>query len=110
MNPAATVLADLAQRGVLLEAVGGRLRFDAPAGALSAADRAAIREHKADLLALLVAISPPLEGAVKIGGLWIWRGFIVATRDTLEIYAAAYRVANAWRADLRGKGVENGSS
>ncbi len=55
---ASALLEDLLARGVNLSAQAGKLVCDAPAGVLTDADRAALREHKAALLALL-APSPP---------------------------------------------------
>ena len=46
------LLAELQGRGVVLEAVGGRLRFDAPRGALTPALRQAMQQHKGELLEL----------------------------------------------------------
>ena len=46
------VLTDLRSRGVTLAAAGDKLRYR-PVDALTSADLAALREHKADLLALL---------------------------------------------------------
>ncbi len=64
---ASTLLSSLRERGVVLSAAGSKLTFDAPAGELTAADRAALREHKAELLALLTptrATEAPLEEPV----------------------------------------------
>ena len=47
------LLAELQNRGVALEAVGGRLRYDAPKGALTPALRRAMAAHKAELLGLV---------------------------------------------------------
>ncbi len=67
---ATELLASLQQRGVLLCVDGDRLRVDAPTGVLSAADRAALAAHKADLLALLAGTGdgracsePPISAA-----------------------------------------------
>jgi len=64
---ASTLLSSLRERGVVLSAAGSKLTFDAPAGELTAADRAALREHKAELLVLLTptrATETPLEEPV----------------------------------------------
>jgi hypothetical protein len=53
---AQTLLDDLAAAGVRLTAQAGRLHVDAPVGALTDADRIALRTQKAELLALL---APP---------------------------------------------------
>jgi hypothetical protein len=50
---AALLLAELRRRGAILQAVSDRLRVDAPIGVVTAADRAALAEHKAELLAML---------------------------------------------------------
>ena len=50
---AAEVLAETRRRGILLSARGDRLRYDAPVGVMQAELRAALVEHKAELLALL---------------------------------------------------------
>jgi hypothetical protein len=47
-----TLLADLARRGIAVTAAGTKLRV-VPAGRLAEADRAALRQHKPALLALL---------------------------------------------------------
>src|SRR5947208_11040450 len=59
MTPAA-FLADLRHRAVVLEADGAGLRYRAPKGVLTAADHAALRQHRDELLALirLEATSP----------------------------------------------------
>ena len=50
---AAEVLTETRRRGILLSARGDRLRYDAPVGVMKAELRAALVEHKAELLALL---------------------------------------------------------
>ena len=50
---AAQLLAGLRRRGAILQVVGECLRVDAPVGVVTAADRAALAEHKAELLAML---------------------------------------------------------
>jgi len=50
---AAELLQSLTARDVRVEAAGGRLRVDAPAGILTDVDRLALAERKVDLLALL---------------------------------------------------------
>jgi hypothetical protein len=55
MSAVAALVADLRGRGVELTPAAGRIRFDAPKGALAPADRAAIAERKAELLAYLAA-------------------------------------------------------
>ncbi len=53
----------LASPDIVLSVAAGRLRYSAPAGRFTDADRAAIRTHKAELLRLLAANdgAPPLE-------------------------------------------------
>ena len=60
---ATAILTDLSARGVLIWAEADRLKFDAPSGTLTDVDRAALREHKAELLALLRR--PALGSAVR---------------------------------------------
>jgi hypothetical protein len=55
MSVAAELLADLAARGVHLAVVGDRLRFHAPAGVLTAADRERLTLYKRALLEALPA-------------------------------------------------------
>lgn len=50
---ATQILDDLRGRAVALTSNGDRLKVDAPAGVLTDEDRQAIRDHKAELLALL---------------------------------------------------------
>lgn len=52
MTPATLVL-ELTRRGVRLAPEGGRLRYEAPPGALTVDLLAALREHKAAILELL---------------------------------------------------------
>jgi len=53
---ATDVLTAFRQRDITLIASGGTIRYRAPAGVVTADDRAALRAHKAELLALL---APP---------------------------------------------------
>jgi hypothetical protein len=60
---ASALVADLRRRGVTLEPRGDRLRYCAPAGVLTDADREALRRHKAQVVALLrAAPSEPAGG------------------------------------------------
>jgi hypothetical protein len=59
----AELVAELAARNVKIEAVDGRLRLDVPKGALAAGLRAALTEHKAELLALLERQAAPPTSA-----------------------------------------------
>jgi hypothetical protein len=52
MSPAAELLADLQRRGLTLEAHDNKLRVR-PKGSLTAAEQAAVRQHKPELLRLL---------------------------------------------------------
>ena len=56
-------------RGVTLTPWGDRLRVDAPEGTLTPALRAALREHKAELLDLLEAFEERAALAEYCGGL-----------------------------------------
>ena len=64
MTPEA-LLSRLAALNVKLTAAGGRLRVEAPAGALTDELRAALAEHKRALLDLL---SRPSRGVRRLGG------------------------------------------
>ncbi|MHB8763134.1 MAG: TubC N-terminal docking domain-related protein [Deferrisomatales bacterium] len=52
---ALALLRDIEAQGIRLEAQGDRLRVDAPAGALTPELRAALAEHKPELLRVLAA-------------------------------------------------------
>src|SRR5689334_10247911 len=62
---ALSLLTDLRARGVAVEALGDRVRFR-PTGLVTESDRAAIREHKAALLAMLAG-DPVTAQPVSIG-------------------------------------------
>jgi len=64
---AADLLTALRRRHVQLEPDGGGLRYRAPAGTLTVADREALRGHRDDLVALLRAEStrPPVSTEVE---------------------------------------------
>jgi hypothetical protein len=49
----ADLLAELDARHIVIEVIGGRMRVDAPKGALSAGLQAALQGHRSALLALL---------------------------------------------------------
>lgn len=55
MTSLADILASLAARGVILRAEGDRLKLNAPRGALSEDDLAAVRQHKAAILDALTS-------------------------------------------------------
>ncbi len=69
---ASALVETLRARGVNLSAQAGKLVYDAPAGVLTDADRTALREHKAALLALLapspLASAPPVATAPERPG------------------------------------------
>ncbi len=56
---------ELEKRGVRMEASGGSLMVDAPAGELSAYDKVVLSEHKAALLLLLVRLRPEMPDQVE---------------------------------------------
>jgi hypothetical protein len=60
---AVEVLAELAARGIEIEVVGGRLRIDAPPGAMAEWLHAALVEHRRALLAFLEAETDTAETA-----------------------------------------------
>jgi len=55
---AVALIADLRARGLVIEAVGDRLKVTPP-GVLTAVDRTSLRDHKAELLMLLGASDAP---------------------------------------------------
>lgn len=59
MSSARALLARLAARGIVLSLNDGRLRYSAPAGALTDDDRAAIARHRPMLLELLTGTEIP---------------------------------------------------
>ena len=61
----ADLLAALAARDIRLLVEDGRLVLDAPAGAVTAADRAAVRARKAELLAALRPALPVAPGCPR---------------------------------------------
>jgi hypothetical protein len=87
---AAVLLTDLASRGVHLVAVGERLRVDAPAGALTEADRLALAARKGELLALLAGAVAPIASA----GMWDQ-----AEADALVAESVRRLEASGWPAD-----------
>jgi hypothetical protein len=83
---AAQLLAGLRRRGAILQVVSDRLRVDAPVGVVTAADRAALAEHKAELLAMLGSsigqlerVGSDLQGAARSGFLLMVRHAHVCT-------------------------------
>lgn len=67
MIPGAALLQDLAGRGVVLTAEAGRLRYRAPAGAVTPDLRRRLEAHKAALVALLSAQQAGLfDGAAPL--------------------------------------------
>ena len=64
---ASALLEDLRRRDVALEAEGGRLHVDAPAGAITDELRAALEENKGRLLELLARERHKIEKASRRG-------------------------------------------
>lgn len=100
---AQTLLSDLAGRGATLVAEAGRLRVDAPAGALTDTDRQRIRDHKPALLKLLAAppedpppprYPPPRYPAPGVAPSRDLAGLVSCIRDP---EAARYVLLLAWR-------------
>jgi hypothetical protein len=60
------LLAELHARRIRIEVVDGRMRVDAPVGALSAGLRAALLEHKAALLARDESTSAPMPPSAPV--------------------------------------------
>jgi len=57
------LLTNFQQRGIVLIPAGDRIRYRALTGAITDVDRTVLREHKAEILALLTAPSVPQNGA-----------------------------------------------
>ena len=55
---AMAILEAASQRGILLEARGGELRYRAPRGSLTPELRETLRQHKAEILAVLQSEQP----------------------------------------------------
>lgn len=66
MTAAYQLVAELHRRGVALAVVGDRLRATAPPGALTPDLRAALAEHKADVLRMLGAPAEPLPPPASV--------------------------------------------
>jgi hypothetical protein len=89
---------------------GGRLRVDAPAGCLTAADRSALAEHKAELLALLGSPWDQVEADHLIAEVQVRRqqrfGESMSPADSAarrQLFGLADRIDDAWLArDLLG--------
>src|SRR5438445_13594735 len=70
---AAALLTDLLRRGVRLEAAPDGLHYRAPRGTLTDADRASLRAHRDELLALLRAGDQPADLCLACGtSAWFW--------------------------------------
>jgi hypothetical protein len=81
-------LDSLTRRGVRLSAVSGRLDIDAPARALTAEDRDALAEHKAELVAILAAAVPKPAALLR---------FQCSTcEDSGEVVPDAFGVGEPW--------------
>jgi len=61
------LMTDFQQRGIVLTDEDGRIRYRAPSGVLTDADRAALRAHKVELLALLPPSPPASAPPVATG-------------------------------------------
>ena len=101
-------LENLEARGIHLWADGGKLRFDAPVGALSEEDRTRLRAHKKELLDLLSETDPePQIGAetcpVCFGALYRRSGKRV---DRLECPAGHFSRWVDHGSELRIEGVD----
>jgi TubC N-terminal docking domain len=57
----AALLSEFHRRGIVLREEGDQLRYRAPAGTLTSEDIATLRQHKAELLAMLAAVSMPVS-------------------------------------------------
>jgi len=69
----AQLLTDLEHRGVVLHIVGDRLKWQAPRGALTTADRAALAANKAEILAALAAeLEADRADLLAWGGCYAW--------------------------------------
>ena len=66
MSSVFELMTELEIRGVVLTVWGDRIRVDAPAATVTPQLRAAIAEHKADLLALLQPPATPLPSPFRI--------------------------------------------
>jgi hypothetical protein len=83
---ATRLLAGLRRRGAILQVVNDRLRVDAPVGVVTAADRAALAEHKGELLVMLggsiarvEGVESSLQGPLQSGFLFMVRHAHVCT-------------------------------
>ena len=91
---------DLSARGIVLEIADENLLFDAPVGVLTDTDRAQLKRHKREIMALLTGARPvdgtqstlhgepentgePTQGTLCADGLLRRDGFIVPTRATM---------------------------
>jgi hypothetical protein len=70
-------LQHLESRGVVVATRGAKLIVDAPAGALTAVDRAMLARHKAELLALLAGMTTPTDLSPNWHLLWDERAAIL---------------------------------
>jgi hypothetical protein len=85
------IIDDLRQAGVTISADNGELRIDAPDGVLTAGRQAALKGHKAEILAFLQNDDDPLKGALTTAA----AGLPV---DTAELYEAlALEDIAAWQ-------------
>jgi len=83
------LLADLRRRGVTLELDDSRLRYRAPAGALTAADRGALAEHRDELLALVRDVASLERDGTAARLCALYAGLTDDDRDRLRAEAGA---------------------
>lgn len=95
MTPTA-LLADLERRGITVTAAGAQLRV-VPGGRLAEADRAALRQHKPALLALLSAGTATEDRSDRSSCVVCEAVPVVAFASTGEAWCAA-----CWRRRLAG--------
>jgi hypothetical protein len=104
---AETILSTLRRRGIRLRADGDQLVVEAPEGVLDESVRAAIRDHKPELLRL-VSRQAANEGSHRPADdgngarlLW-WRIAVeLAGRTVAEIDAPSGRTMDEWQEDVR---------
>ena len=95
----ADIIAAFKARGVSLSTVGDRLRFEAPEGVLTDADRERLRTHKADIIAALAG-RPTDDDPQRWfdDPTWTTKAEYFAARDTLAAWLANPRIKAALNA------------
>lgn len=93
MTPAA-LLAELQQRGVVLDAAGEELTLRAPKGVLSEADRTLLRRHKHEILGLLRSGAQPTAEAAPFPLTDIQEAYLIGRAAELELGRVG---CHAWR-------------